>query len=515
LANSLEVSPQCAVNWDQHPFNQNLTFNKLGDVSMTRHNLPVRCAGILSLIGFCSANAAELKYEIKPQQVVPYKLKITAKTPSSEETMSGLIAFTGKATGDRKFTVTYVGDLSRSIRSKSGGGRGGFRIPGPPPMPSFFGRGVSFGGLFRSTNTLVVGQQGDIVSLTGQSQLPWLLGNLSVMPFEALPKEDQTEWKVGSGVSVTEEEESPFFGGPFRGNTRTKVGGKESAEYKILEDGEKLVSIQKEYHLTSPSAGKDDEAIEIDGTGTFVFNKELNCPESLDMKQTLVISKENSNVSIPVTIVWNRIPQEEWDAAETKRNEMIAKAQKDRAERQAKADAAAKEAAGKKLEPKKKEEIMRDLNAKHWPDVANRLRSMKRFVPHPDDFDVALRVKELQTHNVLSVYKEARELWIKLDPIVEAGRKEAAMTKADGDNPFATPDEKQAAEAREMRQWSDATGSFQVEATFVKFDGDSIVLKRKDGKELNVPLDRLSEADQKVAATLKKEVPAKAENPFE
>ncbi|MEZ6127373.1 MAG: SHD1 domain-containing protein [Planctomycetaceae bacterium] len=428
--------------------------------------------------------------------------------------MTGLIAFTGKDAGEKQFTVTYVGHLSQSTRTQSRGSRGRAGFPGPP-MPSFFGRGVSFGGLSRTTNTVVVGEHGNILSLTGQSQLPWLLGNLSLMPFEALPKTGQTEWQVGSGISVTEEEESPFFGGPFRGNTRTKVGGKESAEYKIVKDEGTLVTIQKTYHLTSPAAGKDDEATEINGTGTFVFNTELNCSESLEMKQTLVISKEGSNISVPMTIAWHRIPQEEWEAEETKRNDMIAKAQQENAERQAKADAAAKEAEGKKLDPKKKEEIMRDLNAKHWPDVASRLRSLKRFVPHPDDFDVALRIKELQTHNVLSVYKEARDLWIKLDPIVEAGRKEAAMTKSDGDNPFATPDEKLAADAQAMREWSDATGSFKVEAAFVKFDGDNIVLKRKDGKELNVPINRLSEADQKVAATLKKNAPTKTENPFE
>ncbi len=136
---------------------------------------------------------------------------------------------------------------------------------------------------------------------------------------------------------------------------------------------------------------------------------------------------------------------------------------------------------------------------------------MSRFVPHRDDFDIAMRVKELQTHKVLSVYKPARDLWIKLDPIVEAGKKEMAVATTADDNPFATADEKKTDEGRGLREWT--SGDFTVEAEFVKFDGTKIVLKRKDGKELTVPISVLSPADQKIAAALK--TPAKPKNPFE
>lgn len=476
----------------------------------------------LMISGSLLAEAAELRYQIQPMQVVPYRVDITVKTPTTVETMSGLIAFTGKAADEKNCTVVYAGNLARQTKSTDNRGRRsrfGVRR-GRPPLPGFMGQGVSFGGLFRTTNTVVVGHQGDVQSLTGQSQLPWLLGNLSLLPFEALPQDNRQEWEVGSGISVTEQEETPFFGGPFRGNTRVKVGGKESSKYKILSDDGKLVTIQKTYHLMSPAAGKDDEATEINGTGTFVFNRELNCSESLKMEQTLVITKEASTVNLPMTVAFQRVPQAEWEAQETKLAEMQANARKASAERQAKEDAAAREAAGKKLDPEAKAEIMRDLHAKHWPDVQNQLQKLKRFEPHPDDFDVALRVKELQDHKVVGVYLKARELWKRLAPIVAAGQKAAAMAKADANNPFATPEEKQVGVAAGLREWSDASGSFKVEATFVKFDGEKIVLKRKDGKEIGVPLDRLSEADQALAAVLKKNATepkpaADPKNPFE
>jgi len=490
---------------------------------MKIHRRPTSKPGVmaLSVIAFFGTatglSAAELRYNIAPKQVIPYKVDIVATTPSSKDTMTGTIAFTGKQAGDAQFTVSYVGSLSRrTTQSRSSGrpgrgGFGGFRGPSGPPMPGFFGRGVTLGGLTRMTNELVVGRQGQIRKLTGQSQLPYLIGNLSILPFEALPKGDQKEWEVGTGISITEEDDSPFFGGPFRGSQTVKTGGSESATYKIVKDDGKLVTIATTYHLVSPAAKKNGQAIKIDGTGTLIFDREQGVPESHNMKRTVAVTEDGSTVTIPMTVVYKRVPLEDYQTQEKERQERIAKAQKDHAERTAKANAAAKAAEGRKLDADKKKQILADLNSSQWPKIANRLRSMSRFVPHPDDFDIAMRVKELQTHKVLSVYKPARDLWIKLDPIVEAGKKDMAVATTAGDNPFATADEKKTEAARSMREWT--SGEFKVEAVFVKFDGTKIVLKRKDGKELSVPIDLLSPADQKIAETLR--TPAKKKNPFE
>ncbi|MEO1981485.1 MAG: hypothetical protein ABGZ23_23465 [Fuerstiella sp.] len=181
-----------------------------------QHVVPVIAAFAVLCIATASS-AAELKYNIAPKQVVPYKVNIVATTPSSKDTMTGTIAFTGKQSGDAQFTVGYVGSLSRRTTQKRSssrpgrGGFGGFRGPGGPRMPGVFGRGVSLGGLTRMSNEVVVGRRGEIRKLTGQSQLPYLIGNLSILPFEALPKGNQKTWKVGTGISITEEEDSPLL----------------------------------------------------------------------------------------------------------------------------------------------------------------------------------------------------------------------------------------------------------------------------------------------------------------
>ncbi|MCE9547447.1 MAG: DUF1559 domain-containing protein [Planctomycetia bacterium] len=56
------------------------------------------------------------------------------------------------------------------------------------------------------------------------------------------------------------------------------------------------------------------------------------------------------------------------------------------------------------------------------------------------------------------------------------------------------------------RTWTDASGSHQVEAQLIAVEGDSVRVKKKDGKVVLVPLARLSAADQEYA---KKAMPAK------
>ena len=79
---------------------------------------------------------------------------------------------------------------------------------------------------------------------------------------------------------------------------------------------------------------------------------------------------------------------------------------------------------------------------------------------------------------------------------------------ADPDNPFATEQEKIA--AAKPRTWNASNGKFSVEAKLLKVDEGKAVLKRADGQEISVPLDKLSEADQKYVDNLLGKSPATA-----
>ncbi|WP_372896888.1 SHD1 domain-containing protein [Stieleria sp.] len=465
--------------------------------------------GFVALTLEAVANAEPLRYRIAPDEVVPYTVTITADTPSSVETMQGVIVFTGKQTEGETMTVEYSGGLSKSVKSKSSGSgprRGGFGPrPGGPPMPRGPFDRPDFQGLAQSTSTLVLTSTGGVESMRGDSQLPFLLGNLSLLPFDVLPEQETRKWQDGSGLTITSRSSSnsrfgPRFG-PFANdqNETVKTGGGETASYEIQSEAGNLVTIRKTYSLSSPAANSEETGFEMNGTGTWVFDRQRGVTESMRFKVDLTIQSKNTDVKIPVTVAYDRMSDEAYAAHVKARQDRIAELQQRTAERNAKQAAAAKEQEGKPLTGQVKREVMADLNSSQWPTIANRLRRMKGYKPHPNDFDVAMRVKELQTHKVIGVSMAAKNLWKGIEPVVEAAG--SSPPPANTSNPFATANEKMD-EGRGMRQWSDSTGAFRVDAQFVRVDGPNVVLQRADGKELSVPISRLSTADQAVVKAI-------------
>lgn len=47
----------------------------------------------------------------------------------------------------------------------------------------------------------------------------------------------------------------------------------------------------------------------------------------------------------------------------------------------------------------------------------------------------------------------------------------------------------------ELRDWSDAAGTFHVQASLISVDGEQVTLQKADGTRINVPLDKLSSKD--------------------
>jgi hypothetical protein len=380
--------------------------------------------GVVSLAA-ATAVAEPLRYRIEPGQVVPYSVIITAETPSVVDTMKGVFVLTGKKVEGEKMTVEYKGGLQRSVKSNSSGSRRGpfGRRPGGPPIPRGpFGQ-ADFRGLTQSTSTLTVTSTGAVESMQGDSQLPYLLGNLSLFPFETLPEEEVNEWKGGTDLTVTSKSKSRFglSRGPLsRGNDEKTSGGSESIRYRVNSRVANLLSIEKKYSLTAPAATSDDTGYEMSGAGLRFFDRQRGVSDAMNCEFELKLTTRSVTVNIPITVAWERMPDEEYKAYVKEREERMAALQKQAEERRAKQAAAAKERESKPLEEKVKKEVLADLNSSQWPTISRRLNRMRNFKPHPDDFDIALRIKELQSHKVIGVSLPAKNLWKKLAPIVEA-----------------------------------------------------------------------------------------------
>jgi hypothetical protein len=61
--------------------------------------------------------------------------------------------------------------------------------------------------------------------------------------------------------------------------------------------------------------------------------------------------------------------------------------------------------------------------------------------------------------------------------------------------------------------WVDASGKFRVEASFVRLDGQAVVLRRRDGKEISVPLSKLAPDSQRQAQAFAQRAAASSTTP--
>jgi hypothetical protein len=306
----------------------------------------------LAILPVVSVSRAEApRYRWQPNQQFAYDVQVTADLPDKVETLSGRIVYRVRSTGE-PLKISYQGGLAKSAKNKpSASSRPGpFGPPGffAPPPPGPFDRPVNpFQGLTQTSNEITLTSQGEVQAMEGSSQLPYLLGNLSLLVFEPLPESDQPSWKVESGVTIAQKAERSRGFGPFGdpffrpGNDKDKTrAGEDSTSFTLNKEMGQLVSYQKTYRLHSPG---DEATITIDGNGTWTFNRQLGMSESLDFNQKISIQRENVSLAIPVTVKYRRMSDEEWAkleqermAAETAKRE---EAERKAAEAKAKADA--------------------------------------------------------------------------------------------------------------------------------------------------------------------------------
>jgi hypothetical protein len=88
-----------------------------------------------------------------------------------------------------------------------------------------------------------------------------------------------------------------------------------------------------------------------------------------------------------------------------------------------------------------------------------------------------------------------------------------AQPPASKATPAPAKDTKVAAEPT-ARTWADVSGSFKVEAVYLGISNDQVTLRRADGREISVPLSRLSLDDRKYITELQTAAKLLG-NPFE
>jgi hypothetical protein len=294
-------------------------------------------------------------------------------------------------------------------------------------------------------------------------------------------------------------------------------------------------------------------------------------PQSLNFEQKLVLKDDNTTTTIPITVDFRLVPAEELAKRDAEAEQLAN--EKKMADAEAKRIAEAPltpEETAKALEDLASDDVasiqaqLKALQAKsvaepdptvasaieHLLDHANLLvqteaqkalvqwspsyklkvtadkayagsspvKSTERYVGESTPLYKGLLV-QVQQHGTLWYPAEVREVFEdnRVRLIVRGGvRGEKTVTRRQiqlGPLELTQVLDPNVAPTKPVRRWwSDTTGRFRIEATFVKVDGESIRLRRIDGKSVTIPLNKLSPKDQAHVAALTEPEP---ENPFE
>ena len=570
---------------------------------------------LLATIVFAtSAHGQALRYRWASGQKLAYEVEINADLPDKFETLTGAIQYQLKA-GGTPAKVTYSGGLTKATTKKPGAaprspGFGpfgaGFGPAAGPPGP--FERRVNpFKGLERTTNDLVIDGRGSVSAMTGSSQLPYLLGNLSLLIFEPLPEGNEKNWKYDSGVTISEKKENrrnrfdpfgPFgpFGNQSDGPEKTSAAT-QAVSFALQNESGQLSTYTKTFHLNSPDG---ETAFKIDGTGKWTFNRQLGASESMDFSQRLTISDGNVSIVVPVRIKYKRLSSQELMDYEKKR---LAAAEQSRVAAlkssyqnggylppsnlpitadmklppnlliQWKKDAtnywagtvveelsdgsvrakevggrrrvfpfprgrlqlvpkdidqpksisaatltslyAQAESAGRVEEARKKEHEKLLQRAKAKPDAAIPSDERQQILAGLRSGDYLEMERALQLVAARTPRKDGElnqavtKATEHFDGMVQLIAKAALPKVLPGPSP-SSPTTASTRRPETLRTWTDKSGKYKIEATYLGIDGDNVVLKRKkDGREVKVPIARLSDADQAAIQALQ------PENPFD
>jgi hypothetical protein len=344
-----------------------------------------------------SATGAEgnLVYRPTSGQVFGYEVTIEADRESYTHVLKGNVIYTVTAAEPKEIKLEYVGNVSPKNVAKPGS-----RSLRPSP-PSPFSSVTAF---TRTTNQIGISPAGEVLSVRGDSQLPYLLGNLSLLPLEYLPGDQRGQWTTKIATGVTES--GGRRAGPrFLANDEKFTAAGEETSYRITARSASEIAIDKSYQFSSGAQGDNQPRYGISGSGKLVLDARDNLPKSLSFQQTVTYSKENVTGTVPVKIAYHRLSEEEIADVRQQWKENLEAAKARLAEQ--------KEKQSQALSEEDREQILSDLKSTNVAFIMRSLAKLNRRPVAKGDKEIPAALKALLNHKNPGVKRSAADAWAK------------------------------------------------------------------------------------------------------
>src|SRR5262249_39636149 len=140
-----------------------------------------------------------LRYRWKAGQTYAYSVTVEIDQGEYLDVLSGTPTYTVVKADADGTKPSFRGTLAEKSEAKAGR-----RIPLRRTRMSPFSpfTGVSSGAAAGRASELTINDRGEVTATQGSSQLPYLLGNLSQLMLEPLPKGNERTWNVSQDIAI-------------------------------------------------------------------------------------------------------------------------------------------------------------------------------------------------------------------------------------------------------------------------------------------------------------------------
>jgi hypothetical protein len=341
--------------------------------------------------GASADDEGSLRYRWQAGEEHAFKVSIKIDTDDSVDTLLGQPSYQVVSSDDDGIKLQFHGGVTTSSAPKSPA-RGFPRTPFPPsPRRSPFGPGDAVG-----ARTLTINDRGRVVAEEGSSQLPYLLGDLALLPFMPLPKSDEKTWTMQRETTISVQQNSEFRHPFFDRREVRNVKAEEESVYTITGREGDIVTVKESYSLLTLEKVRKKPAMEIVGEATVLFDTKLGGPTSYESELSLVLREGNSTMEVPITVSMKRIDPVE-----------LANSRKAAAEAAAQAKAAADAEMRKPLEPGEVSALIDQLNSDDKNVIRGALDRLAKKLPAEPNPEIAAAIDQHAAHDDFWVRRSA------------------------------------------------------------------------------------------------------------
>lgn len=446
-----------------------------------------------------------LRYKLQAGDEFGYQVTIKTKSSEGTETFQGTILYEVQAADTDKLVLWFSGGLRITSNIDYG----------PTDRPRSLIPGSA-------TQTITLDRRGVPVSRQGLTSMPYVLGQLETFVFEELPEEASTSWTTDRDLTVISSRNSLFPGRivPF-GHSPTSDAA-EHIEYELDDADGAIAQYEKTYQLTTaPEQGGVGE-LTMTGEGSFTLNRARGLIESATMQYEFT-NRDRDETHTAVIDVNYQLLSPEQVAIELQpiKNARLMETERQLAQSQvadpspadmlppplavqpppASAEPPDPRFAGLQGEAlilaklgsgdsaiirQTFDELWKEFSAERSPEIARAIAALLNSADleiQRKAADALIRRGTIDVEAELLAACKSDDIWVSRNAQLALDE----IHRLTPSSPAAPP---------AARTWSSASGEFQLEAAFVAVHEQVVTLRKADGTEVEVPLEKLSEADR-------------------